>query len=105
MPALGGLALGPCTFAFLAPLLGTALTVGATNPALAVALTLAFGIGHCAVIVAAGTSTGLVAALLAWDRRSRGLTTFPAGQRAPRTGGGRAPRLSGVAAEGAGQWL
>ncbi len=71
-----GLALGPCTFAFLAPVLGTALTVGSRNPLLAVALTLAFGVGHCAVIVAAGTSTGLVQRLLAWDRQSRGLTAF-----------------------------
>lgn len=71
-----GLALGPCTFAFLAPVLGTALAVGGTNPLLAAALTLAFGVGHSAVIVAAGSSTGFVRGLLEWNGQGRGLTAF-----------------------------
>ncbi len=71
-----GLALGPCTFAFLAPVLGAALSVASTSPLFAGMLTLAFGVGHCAVIVAAGSSTGLVQGLLTWDRRSHGLSVF-----------------------------
>ena len=35
-------------------------------------LLLAYGIGHCAVIVAAGTSTGLVQRYLDWTARSKG---------------------------------
>jgi cytochrome c-type biogenesis protein len=63
-----GLALGPCTFAFLAPVLGAALAVGVEQPVLAVGLTVAFGIGHCAVIVAAGSSYGWVQGFLGWKR-------------------------------------
>jgi cytochrome c-type biogenesis protein len=35
---------------------------------LAVGLTVAFGIGHCAVIVAAGSSYGWVQGFLGWKR-------------------------------------
>ena len=62
-----GLALGPCTFAFLAPVLGAGLAVGATAPVMAAGLVLAFGVGHCAVIVAAGTSAGGVQKLMDWN--------------------------------------
>jgi cytochrome c-type biogenesis protein len=69
LPALGlglvfGLAMGPCTFAFLAPVLGASLALGTAQPVLAAGLTLAFGVGHCAVIVAAGSSAGWVQGLL-----------------------------------------
>ena len=67
-----GVALGPCTFAYMAPMLAVALTVGATAPLYAAALLLAYGIGHCAVIVAAGTSAELVQGYLDWNERSRG---------------------------------
>ncbi|MFW6205879.1 MAG: cytochrome c biogenesis CcdA family protein [Gemmatimonadota bacterium] len=62
-----GLALGPCTFAFLAPVLGAGLAVAATAPVVAVGLVLAFGAGHCAVIVAAGSSAGGVQKLMDWN--------------------------------------
>jgi cytochrome c-type biogenesis protein len=71
---LFGLALGPCTFAFLAPVIGAALAVGAERPGLAVGLTLAFGVGHCAVIVAAGSSYGWVQGLLDWNGGGRALS-------------------------------
>jgi cytochrome c-type biogenesis protein len=70
---LFGLALGPCTFAFLAPVMGAALAVGAERPGLAIGLTLAFGVGHCAVIVAAGSSYGWVQGLLDWKSGGRAL--------------------------------
>jgi cytochrome c-type biogenesis protein len=35
---------------------------------------LAYGVGHCAVIVAAGTSTELVQRFLNWNERSKGVT-------------------------------
>lgn len=54
---LFGIALGPCTFAYLAPVLGIVFQIAQTNFASAALLLLAFGIGHCAVIVAAGTLT------------------------------------------------
>ena len=52
---LFGIALGPCTFAFMAPVLGVVFQTAQTNYFLAVIFLLAFGIGHCSVIVGAGT--------------------------------------------------
>jgi len=69
---LFGVALGPCTFAYMAPMLGVTLQVATTNPLYAGALLLAFGVGHCSVIVAAGTSTEAVQRYLHWTDRSRG---------------------------------
>jgi len=69
-----GLALGPCTFAFMAPVLGVTFQVARTAPVYAAGLLLAYGIGHCLVIVAAGTSTERVQRFLAWNKRSRGVT-------------------------------
>lgn len=67
-----GIALGPCTFAFMAPLLGVTFRLGATHPAYGALLLLAYGIGHCGVIVAAGTSTELVQRFLDWNEQSKG---------------------------------
>jgi len=67
-----GIALGPCTFAFMAPMLAVTFKVAADNPVFGAALLLAYGVGHCSVIVLAGTSTELVQRYLAWSERSRG---------------------------------
>jgi cytochrome c-type biogenesis protein len=67
-----GVALGPCTFAYMAPMLGIAFSVAATRPLLAVSLVLFYAIGHCAVIVLAGTFTSMVQKYLNWNERSRG---------------------------------
>ena len=67
-----GLALGPCTFAYMAPMLGVAFTVAASNIMYAVALVAAYAVGHCLVIIIAGTSTELVNHLLKWNENSRG---------------------------------
>jgi cytochrome c-type biogenesis protein len=67
-----GVALGPCTFAFMAPLLGVALrasgTAGAARGAL---LVLAYGAGHAAAIAIAGTSIQSVNRWLAWRAGAR----------------------------------
>lgn len=68
-----GIALGPCTFAYMAPVLAVAFKVGTTNFLYGAILLLAYGIGHCAVIVAAGTSTELVQHFLNWNETSRGV--------------------------------
>jgi cytochrome c-type biogenesis protein len=65
-----GIALGPCTFAFMAPVLGVVFQLSDTAPALAALLLLAFGIGHCSVIVAAGGLASRVQAYLDWTNRS-----------------------------------
>ena len=66
-----GTALGPCTFAFLAPVLGTSYAVAGDHPVLALSLVAAFGLGHTMVLVAAGGSVGLADGLVSWSARSR----------------------------------
>ncbi len=68
---LFGLALGPCTFAYMAPVLGIVFQTAQTNYLLAAAFLLAFGIGHCSVIVGAGTLTGKVQKYLNWSEESK----------------------------------
>lgn len=67
-----GLALGPCTFAYLAPILAVVFKAGLKNIVLGTLLILAYAIGHCSVIVLAGTSTELVEKYLNWNERSKG---------------------------------
>ena len=68
---LFGLALGPCTFAYMAPVLGVVFQTAQTNYILAMVFLLAFGIGHCSVIVGAGTLTGKVQKYLNWSEESK----------------------------------
>ncbi|HOW83412.1 MAG TPA: cytochrome c biogenesis protein CcdA [Spirochaetota bacterium] len=67
-----GVALGPCTFAYMAPMLGVVFTVAAEQLVFAVSLIFAYAIGHCSVIVLAGTFTGAVQRYLDWNERSKG---------------------------------
>lgn len=69
-----GIALGPCTFAFMAPVLGVTFKVATTSTVYGAALLLVYGVGHCSVIVAAGTSTEMVQRYLDWNEQSRGAT-------------------------------
>ncbi len=68
-----GIALGPCTFAYMAPMLGVTFKLAKTAPLYGVSLLLAYGMGHCAVIVAAGTSTEMVQRFLNWNEQSKGV--------------------------------
>ncbi len=67
-----GIALGPCTFAFMGPVLGVAFTEANHSQLFAASLLLAYGIGHCAVIVFAGTFTEKVQHYLNWSEGSKG---------------------------------
>lgn len=67
-----GIAIGPCTFAYMAPLLGVTFRLGAERLAYGAVLLVVYGVGHCAVIVAAGTSAGWVQRYVNWGERSRG---------------------------------
>src|SRR5664280_2029491 len=69
-----GVALGPCTFAYMAPMLAVTFKLAKTAPLYGASLLLAYGVGHCAVIVAAGTSTDLVQRFLNWNEQSKGVT-------------------------------
>jgi cytochrome c-type biogenesis protein len=67
-----GIALGPCTFAFMAPMLCVTFKVASTSLAYGVALLVFYGVGHCSVIVFAGTSTELVQRYMNWNEKSKG---------------------------------
>ena len=69
---LFGIALGPCTFAYMATMLGVVFSMASTQIVFALALLLAYGIGHCAVLVFAGTFTEAVQHYLHWTEKSKG---------------------------------
>ena len=67
-----GVALGPCTFTYMIPLLAVTI-FNATGSGLWSSLLLAaYGVGHCSVIVIAGTSAGWVQRYLNWNEKSKG---------------------------------
>lgn len=67
-----GVALGPCTFAFMAPMLGVTFKMGTEAPVYAAILLLMYGVGHCSVIVLAGTFTEFIQKYLNWNEQARG---------------------------------
>lgn len=67
-----GTALGPCTFAYMAPMLAIALNTAGTQMLFGVLLLLFYGIGHCTVIVLAGTFTEILQKYLHWSAESKG---------------------------------
>jgi len=64
-----GVALGPCTFAYMTPMLAITFRLAAYG----VLLLAVYGIGHCSVIVLAGTCTGVVQSYLDWNEKSKGV--------------------------------
>ncbi|MEN6373115.1 MAG: cytochrome c biogenesis protein CcdA [Armatimonadota bacterium] len=69
-----GVALGPCTFAYMAPVLAASFKAASTNLLYGILLLAFYGVGHSAVIVAAGTSTEAVQRYLNWNEKSHGAT-------------------------------
>jgi cytochrome c-type biogenesis protein len=67
-----GIALGPCTFAYMAPMLGVTFSLAATNIIYGIFLLFIYGIGHCSVILFAGTFTEVIQRYLNWNERSKG---------------------------------
>jgi len=65
-----GVVLGPCTFAFLAPLLGVIFKMGPEKSLLGTSLILLYSVGHVIVIIIAGTLSGWVSAYLNWNQKS-----------------------------------
>jgi len=74
-----GIAVGPCTFAYMAPMLGVTFKLAATNLGYGVLLLLMYGVGHCSVIVLAGTFTSVVQRYLNWNERSKGAVILKRG--------------------------
>jgi cytochrome c-type biogenesis protein len=71
-----GIALGPCTFAYMAPMLAVTFNLSKTAPLYGASLLLAYGIGHCSVIILAGTFTEVVQRFLNWNEQSKGVTVI-----------------------------
>jgi cytochrome c-type biogenesis protein len=67
-----GIALGPCTFAYMAPILSITFQLSASQMWYGVLLLLSYAIGHCSVIVLAGTFTEVVQRYLNWNEHSKG---------------------------------
>lgn len=86
-----GVALGPCTFGFMAPVLGVTFGMAATAPVFAFGVLLLFGLGHCAVIGLAGTSSTWVQRWLNWQNGTPGALWLR--------------RICGVLVIGGGVWL
>ncbi len=70
---LFGIGLGPCTFAFMAPVLGVVFETAQTNILFSIALLALFAVGHCSVIVLAGTLTNKVQRYLNWSDDSKAI--------------------------------
>lgn len=68
-----GIALGPCTFGFMIPVLEASRRAAAESSIIyAVALVGLYGIGHCLIIALAGASAESVQQYLNWNERSKG---------------------------------
>ncbi len=71
-----GVALGPCTFAYMAPMLAVTFNLAKTAPLYGASLLFAYGVGHCSVIILAGTFTEVVQRFLNWNEQSKGVTVL-----------------------------
>lgn len=67
-----GVALGPCTFGFMAPVLGVTFSLASSRPLFAAGVLALFGLGHCVVIGLAGFSSSWVQRWLAWQESTPG---------------------------------
>jgi cytochrome c-type biogenesis protein len=67
-----GLALGPCALAFMAPILGIVMSSISAQLWFSLGLVIAFIIGHCGVLILAGTFTEVVKKYLSWNVASKG---------------------------------
>jgi len=67
-----GIALGPCAFAYMAPILAIVLSTAGTKLLFSILLLIFYGVGHCSVIVLAGTFTEALQRYLHWSAESKG---------------------------------
>jgi len=67
-----GLALGQCALAFMAPILSIAISSIASQFVFSISLILAFIIGHCGILILAGTFTKIVKKYMSWNVASKG---------------------------------
>lgn len=65
-----GIALGPCTFAYMAPVLAIGFKVASAQMIVGLLLVLSYGLGHCLIIALAGASSAWVQKTLDWNAAS-----------------------------------
>ncbi|WP_051822638.1 cytochrome c biogenesis protein CcdA [Desulfonatronum thiodismutans] len=65
-----GIGLGPCTFVYMAPILGLTLAMAATDLFYGLLLFLLFAVGHCLFLILAGMSPRFIQFFLRWNERS-----------------------------------
>jgi cytochrome c-type biogenesis protein len=68
-----GISLGPCTFAYMAPMLGVVFSVASKHLLFAISLVFFYAIGHCSVIIFAGTFTEAIQKYLNWNEESKAI--------------------------------
>jgi len=69
-----GIGLGPCTFAFMAPVLGVVFQSASKNIFTSILILLLFAIGHCMVIVVAGALSKKVQIYLNWNENAKAIS-------------------------------
>ena len=67
---LFGAGLGPCAFAFMIPVLSAAFSSAGATPLYSALLVVMYAVGHCALIVIAGSAAGAVAKWLSFGESS-----------------------------------
>ena len=65
-----GIALGPCTFAFMAPVLAVGFKIASAQLVVGLLLVLSYGLGHCLIIALAGAGSAWVQKTLDWNASS-----------------------------------
>jgi cytochrome c-type biogenesis protein len=68
---LFGVAVGPCTFAYMAPMLAITFKISGAQFVYGISLLLMYAVGHCTVIILAGTLTEFVESYLHWNEKSK----------------------------------
>lgn len=66
-----GVAVGPCTFAYMAPILAATFQMSGKRFIYSIFFFLTFAAGHCSVIVLAGTLTEFVQSYLSWSEKTK----------------------------------
>jgi cytochrome c-type biogenesis protein len=70
-----GAAVGPCTFAYMAPVLAVVFEKASSHWIHSTLLVLLYSAGHCSVIVLAGTLGARLQTFLNWDQKTH-LTAY-----------------------------
>ncbi len=68
-----GIALGPCTFGYLAVIVGGTLLAGNSASLQDIGLLASYGLGHSAIIAMAGSSVEMVQRYLHWHESTKGI--------------------------------